>query len=857
MKHGLSLLLLFASLSTQAAQLTFRVNMQGQTVAASGVHVAGSFQSEAGFPADWNPATTQLTDADNDKIYEVTVNVPAGVYQYKFVNGNAWSGAEQVSATCGVADGGGNVNRQLTLGTSSFRQPAIPFGGCLTQVKFSVNMQGQTVSANGVHVAGNFQALAGYGTDWDATTIPLADPEADGIYEALVSLPAAGRFQYKFINGTAWAGAEAVPGTCGTDDSNGGFNRILDATADVNTLPAVCFGSCTPCGNVAPSTNYSTYWWNDAVFYEIFVRSFYDTNRDGKGDFKGLTAKLDYLNDGNPATTTDLGITGIWLMPMMESPSYHGYDITNYLATEPDYGTMADFEEFLAAAHARGIKVIIDLVLNHSSSQHPWFLQSASSSTNSYNPWYRWSATDPGYQGPLGQAWHARNGAFFYGVFGNNMPDLNWNNPDLKAAMWDVTRFWLGKGVDGYRLDAVKYLNESGTTLENAPQTLTTLEEFGQVVRAAKPDAYTVGEAWGPTPQVVPYVTNGRLDNCFEFDLAAAIIGAVNSGNPAGLNTKLSQVANAYPKLQYATFLTNHDQIRVLDAVGGNVARQRQAAALYLTMPGVPFLYYGEELGMRGGATGDEEKRKPMQWTDGAAAGFSEGTPWSSPGANFQAANVAAEQTDANSLLSHYKKLIALRNSHEVLRKGYFLPVSTTAAGVTSYGRVLGNAATIVIANLSTNSVASPAVSVAISTLEAGTYTATDLYSGQAAGTVTVDTQGAFSNWTSSLSTLTANQTWIIQLSKTQVGTATRQAGQLALSLFPNPATSQVQVEVANPPAGSSQLAVYDLTGRRLYTASFTGRRHVLDTNRWAEGTYFVRIQSGTAVSTQRLVITR
>ena len=858
MKYILLSLSLLATLATRAAQITFRVNMQDQTVAATGVHVAGSFQSEAGFAGDWDPATTVMTDADNDKIYEATLNVPAGVYAYKFVNGNAWAGAEIVPATCGVNDGGGNINRQFSLGASALRLPAVTFGGCLTQVRLAVNMQGQTVSAAGVYVAGNFQAMAGYGADWDPASLPLSDPDGDGIYEALIALIAPGRFQYKFINGAAFSGAETVPAACSTDDGTGTKNRILDATADVNTPPAVCFGQCGPCGAAAPSTDYATYWWNDAVFYEIFVRSFFDTDGDGKGDFKGLTAKLDYLNDGNPATSTDLGITGIWLMPMMESPSYHGYDVTNYKATEPDYGSMADFEEFLAAAHARGVRVIIDLVLNHSSNQHPWFQQAASSATDPHRDWYRWSSTKPSYVGPWGeQVWHYRNGSYYYGVFYDGMPDLNWNNPDLKAAMWDVTRFWLNKGVDGYRLDAVKYLNEDGSTLENTPQTLATLEEFGQVVRTAKPDAYTVGEAWSATPNVVPYVTNGRLSTCFEFDLTGAIIDAVNFGNPQGLTTKLNQVANSYPKLQYATFLANHDQNRILDALGGNVARQRLAATLYLTMPGVPFLYYGEEIGLLGRGD-DAQKRKPMQWTAGTAAGFSTGTPWIAPGSNYTSANVATEQADPASLLSHYKKLIQLRNTYEALRKGYFLPVTTPSAGLVSFGRVFGQEATLTVANVSMSAVTRPALSAAISTLPAGTYQATDLYSGQAAGTVSIDAQGAFSNWAVNLPLLAAGQTWILHLTKNQVGTATASPqNRLLMSLYPNPATGRISLEVANALTSSTQVRVFDLTGRLLHTATFAGSRHVLDTSAWAEGTYFVRVQSGAAVRTQRLVVAR
>ena len=865
MKHLLLAVFLLAILPTQAAPVTFRVNMQGRVVPAAGVHVAGSFQSEAGFGADWNPATTRLTDADGDNIYEATVTVPAGVYYYKFVNGNSWAlgSPELISADCGVNDGGGNVNRQLTVGPGSLRLPAVAFGGCPPLARFAVNMRGQTIGPAGVHVAGNFQALAGYGADWDPTSIPLSDPDADGIYEALVALPAPGRFQFRYLNGNTAAAAETVPATCGTADGSGALSRTRDLTEDATAAAeAVCFGRCAPCDAVAPGTSYATYWWNDAVFYEIFVRSFQDSNGDGQGDFKGMTARLDYLNDGNPATTTDLGITGIWLMPMMESPSYHGYDVTNYKATEPDFGSMADFEEFLAAAHARGIKVIIDLVLNHASAQHPWFQQAASSPTNAYRDWFRWSATNPNQSRPWGPetAWHWRNGSYYYGIFYDGMPDLNWDNAALKAELWDATRFWLGKGVDGYRLDAVKYLDEDGAAQENTPETFRLLEEFGQVVRAARPDAFTVGEVWSETPKVVPYVTNSRLNACFEFDLAIATINAVNFANPSELKAKLTQVANAYPKLQYATFLANHDQNRILGALGGSLPRMRQAAALYLTMPGVPFLYYGEEIGLLG-AGPDEEKRKPMQWTTGAQAGFSTGTPWRAVGANYPQINVATQQTDPGSLLNHYKKLISLRNTHEALRKGYLLPVGSTGR-VVSYGRVSGNEAIITVANVGPTAVARPVLSVAVSTLAPGTYQVADVYSGQAAGSVSIDAQGAFSNWSSDLPALAANQTWILRLTR-QTGTATA-AGKpaLALTLHPNPATTQVRLEVgpvsvAAAAAAGSQVQVFDLTGRLRHTAAFSGGSHTLNTSGWAAGIYFVRVRSGAAVSTRRLVVAR
>ncbi|MCB1058058.1 MAG: alpha-amylase, partial [Acidobacteria bacterium] len=197
-------------------------------------------------------------------------------------------------------------------------------------------------------------------------------------------------------------------------------------------------------------------WADGAVFYEIFVRSFADSDGDGIGDFKGLTAKLDYLNDGDPATTGDLGIEGIWLMPVFASPSYHGYDTTDYDAVNPEYGTLEDFETFLAEAHRRGIRVIVDLVLNHTSAQHPWFVASASSPDSPKRDWYEWSDTDPGWTRPWGEpgapTWHEKNGAYYYGIFWSGMPDLNFRNPEVREEAKRLARQWLDRGVDGFRL---------------------------------------------------------------------------------------------------------------------------------------------------------------------------------------------------------------------------------------------------------------------------------------------------------------------------------------------------------------------------------------------------------------------
>ena len=843
----------------QQVQLTLRVDMSQQSISPNGVHVAGSFQSEAGFGSDWQPGTTRLTDDNNDKIYEVTLNVPPGLYQYKFINGNSWSDAPETDFTaCGIEDGGGNLNRQISVGATNLRPPVVAFNGCNPQITFSVNMGKQTVASSGVHVAGNFQALAGYGSDWQPNATPLHDPDGDGIYEVSVSLPTEGIFEYKYINGNSWSGAETVPAACGTADGSGNYNRTIEAPALVNNTPVYCFSSCDICGSstTTPKTDYATYWWNDAVFYQVFVRSFYDSNNNGIGDFKGLTQKLDYLNDGDPSTNTDLGITGIWLMPMMESPSYHGYDVTDYKAVEPDYGTMADFEAFLAAAHERGIKVIIDFVMNHSSSQHPWFKQSASSTTNEYRDWYIWSDTNPGWGVSWNPTvWHPKNGDYYYGIFWGGMPDLNWDNPELKASMWDITRFWLNKGVDGYRIDAVKYLDEDGSTYENTPETFALLEEFNQVVKSTDPNAFTVGEVWSNTADVVPYVVNDRLDAAFEFELAQAITHSVKTNDPTAVRLKLDQISRLYPTLQYATFLTNHDQNRILNDLGGNIAHMKQAAALYLTMPGIPFIYYGEEVGMLG-TKPDENIRRPMQWTPGTHAGFSTANPWIAINSNYKDFNVQTMQADPGSLLNHYKRLIRIRNRHEALRKGYYMPVENTSNDLLSYARIWEQEAVIVASNFGSTT-ASPNFSLAVSTLPAGTYYATNLYNGQTMGTVTVNEQGAISGWSPTNATLATDETWIILLTQdnqTPTGLPT-ELEVLGLQLYPNPATDAVHIQLKDAYRHNNQLKVFDQSGKLVQQISFSGTTHSLDTRNWPNGTYFLSIQSGKASTVKRLIV--
>ena len=422
-------------------------------------------------------------------------------------------------------------------------------------------------------------------------------------------------------------------------------------------------------------------WARGAVFYEIFVRSFADSNGDGMGDLNGLIAHLDYLNDGNPATSTDLGIDGIWLMPMFESTSYHGYDTLDYETIERDYGTNADFQRFLDEAHKRGIRVILDFVINHTGVDHPWFIESASSTTSPKRDWYVWSATDPRWRQPWGGtfgSWHPRNGAFYYGAFWGGMPDLNYRNVAVKGEIFRLSRLWLERGVDGYRLDATRYLVENGpgeAGQADTPETYQVLRELSNDVRRLKPEAVLIAENTVDTRKLASYY--GAMPMNFNFPLATAIVNGVNSADAAPIRQTLAAMAAEYPRGIIDTpFLTNHDQTRIASVFGNDQGKLRNAAAILLTLPGTPFIYYGEEVGLQNGPTSaDESKRTPMPWS--AAGGFTTATPWFGYAPGLTVNNVASQTNDSRSLLSYYRDWIAARKSSPALLKGEITPLAT------------------------------------------------------------------------------------------------------------------------------------------------------------------------------------
>ncbi len=463
------------------------------------------------------------------------------------------------------------------------------------------------------------------------------------------------------------AGAWVVQDTVAAVNGNTAlpFDNEADARAALDALGNA--SSALDLGTVAANGGNSALpagWAERATFIEIYVRAFQDSDGDGVGDFLGLVSRLDYL--------LDLGVTGLWLMPITESADNdHGYAVQDYRAVEEQYGTMADFELLLSEAHARGIGIVIDYVLNHSSSTNPLFLDASTSSTNDKRDWYVWALERPnGWNTFGGDPWRNNGNGWYYGVFTPLMPDFNLRNPDVVEFHRNNLRFWLNLGVDGFRFDAVGLLYENGPDAwSDAPENHALLAELGGLV-ADYGGRFVVCEA-PSDPET--YATDNSCGRAFAFQAPASIL---NSARRTAVDAGFVQHLKRPNTDRMPLFLSNHDSFagaRVFDQLDGNEEQLRLAAASYLLTSRTPFIYYGEEIGMANAAalSGDRALRTPMSWnSDPVNAGFTSVTPFRELAANSTTHNVEVEDSDVESLLHYYREVLRLRNEHETIALG-------------------------------------------------------------------------------------------------------------------------------------------------------------------------------------------
>ena len=486
-------------------------------------------------------------------------------------------------------------------------------------------------------------------------------------------------------------------------------------------------------------------WYKDAVIYQLHVRTFCDSNNDGIGDFPGLMQKLDYLQY--------MGVDALWLMPFFPSPLRDdGYDISDYTSVHPNYGELNDFKAFLKVAHERGIRVIIELVLNHTSDQHAWFQESRSSRDNPKRDWYVWSDTDDRYKDARiifldtemsNWAWDPVSKSYYWHRFFSHQPDLNYDNPAVFEAMWGVMKFWLDVGVDGFRLDAVPYLVErDGTNCENLPETHAILRELRRRLDAEYPGKMLLAEANQWPADVSAYFGNGdEFHMAFHFPLMPRIFMAVQLEDRKPIVEILEQTPQIPDNCQWCIFLRNHDELtlemvtdverdymydeyakdktmrlnlgirrRLAPMMDNDRRRIELLNVLLMSMPGTPIIYYGDEIGMGDNIyLGDRNGvRTPMQWNGGWNAGFSGADPErlyspliSNPVYGYQAINVEAQKRVPHSLLSWMKRLIEVRKSTQVFSRGSIEFLRPSNHRVLAYVRQLEDQKILVVNNLS------------------------------------------------------------------------------------------------------------------------------------------------------------
>lgn len=496
-----------------------------------------------------------------------------------------------------------------------------------------------------------------------------------------------------------------------------------------------------PTASLKPLT---AHWWQDAVVYQIWPRSFADSDADGHGDFAGIQSKLPYL--------TELGVDAIWLTPVFEAPSYHGYDFTEFYQVEADYGSMAQFEQLVQAASSNNIKVILDLVINHISDQHDWFQRSARGEAP-YRDYFIWRSDLP--TEGWGPAWdstktdpkavwhyHPARKQYYYGAFGPSQPDLDLTQPAVVAEMKKMAKFWLDKGVAGFRLDAVRYAIENGPRQQaDTAQTQAYWQDFSRYVRSVQPNALLVGEAWADLPVTAAYYGDGKgLDAGFDFEFGYHVLALLqgDGGVKAEFGTMAQpQAAASFSLLQqnyqqrlatkvplsyFSPFLTNHDQPRLGYQLAGNQAKAKLAAAMLLSSPGTSYLYYGEEIGLNQASDAEHiQRRAPMLWDQSSQAGFTQASQtWVESGALFPpqqsttwwpsflasqlqaGVTVAEQQAQPQSLWRLYQLLIKLKKTRpEFSVDGSYQAEQLAGSPLLQIRRGMAGAETLLLLNLS------------------------------------------------------------------------------------------------------------------------------------------------------------
>jgi maltose alpha-D-glucosyltransferase/alpha-amylase len=486
-------------------------------------------------------------------------------------------------------------------------------------------------------------------------------------------------------------------------------------------------------------------WYKDAVFYQLHVKSFADSNGDGIGDFPGLTSKLDHL--------ASLGVDCLWLQPMYPSPfKDDGYDISDYTNVHPSYGTLKDFEDFLAQAHARGLRVIIELVLNHTSDQHAWFQEARNSRDNPRRDWYVWSDTDDRYRGVRiifidtelsNWAWDPVSKAYYWHRFFSHQPDLNYDNPAVRDEIWNVMKFWVDLGVDGFRVDAVPYLVErEGTSCENLPETHAVLKDLRARLDAHCSGRLLLAEANMSPEDVRPYFGDGdEFHMSFHFPIMPRMFMALRLEDRKPLIDIIERTPSIPDSCQWGIFLRNHDELtlemvneverqymwdeyakdprarinlgirrRLAPLMEGDRRRIELMSGLLMSLPGSPIVYYGDEIGMGDNVyLGDRNGvRTPMQWNGGFNAGFSTADPerlWLPLVSNalygYQAVNVESQHRNPSSLLNWMRRLIEVRRQTRVFGRGSIEFLKPDNHRVLAFTRTHGRETVLAINNLS------------------------------------------------------------------------------------------------------------------------------------------------------------